>query len=222
MAYYYTNNKYFQRKLDRELSIEGLIQGGKNEDEERGEEVLHFLLRNQKNFKKPKHQKISENDLTRSDFLGKVLQDYNEILEQITKDLTEKKNDGKRYLRTRAKFQINQDMIYTKDSLLGTFGYETSISESTVPNLDVIDLRNPAHIKALLPLKIEFDPNNDLSFIILDLEESINETLNECEKIIVEMVRDGFLVKEIAEEMGITYKQAQYRIRKIIKKISEF
>lgn len=222
MAYYYTDNSYFQRKMDRELSIEAITEGLKNEEEKRGEEILHFLIRNQKNQKKLKKQKILMEDLERDDFLGTILREYNEALQQITEDLKEKKDDGKRYLRTRASYQIKQDMIYTKDSLEGVFGYNTRPMESTVPNLNVIDLSNPAHVKALINLRIDFDPSSDLSFILLDLEEVIQKVLDKNEKFIVEMLRDELQVKEIAEILEITYKQAQYKIRKIIEKVANY
>lgn len=211
--------------MNRELSIESITEGTKNSttnEEERGEEVLHFLIRKEKNHKKLKKQIISKSDLLRDDFLGQVLRDYNEFLEQLTRDLKEKKGDGKRYLRTRAKHQVKNDMLYTKDSLTGTFGYQVTNSDSTVPDLDIIDLKNPDHVKALLSLRVEFDPNNDLSFIILDLEEIIQKALDDEERLVVERLRDELQINEIAEMLHITYKQTQYKIKKIIKKIAEF
>jgi len=118
--------------------------------------------------------------------------------------------------------QIKDDMVYAKDSLLGTFGYNSNPTETTISDLDSIDMKNPVHVKALLSLRVKFDPNNELSFIILDLDDVIQKVLNDDEKMIVEMLRDDFQVKEIASELDITYKSCQYRIRKITEKLASF
>lgn len=222
MAKYFYDSETLDKRMNRELSIEALTEGKKENDEERGEEVLHLLIRKEKNHKKPKKQIISESDLLRDDFFGQVLRDYNEFLEQLTNDLKEEKGDGKRYLRSRAKYQVKNDMLYTKDSLTGTFGYQVTNSDSTVPDLDIIDLKNLDHVKALLSLRVEFDPNNDLSFIIMDLDEIIEKALDDDEKFVVDALRDDFQITEIAEATGRTFKQMQYKIRKIREKIANF
>lgn len=223
MAYFYTDNDYFQKKMNRELSLEGLAKliNDENESNE-NEDAIHFLIRGEKNQKKLKKQQVGDADLKREDALGQVLRDYNELLKTITRDLKEEKEDGKRFIRTRIKGQVKDDMNYAKDSFLGTFGYHVNDMPSSIPNLDSIDLNNSVHVKSLLPLKMEFDPNNELSFIILDLEEVIQKTLNDEEKLLVEMLRDQFQIKEIAMEMNLTFKQAQYRIKKICQKISNY
>jgi len=112
-------------------------------------------------------------------------------------------------------------MIKSKDSFLGVFGYRTYIQESSVPDLDRIDMSNPSHVKVLLPMNIQFDPNNEMSFVILDLNEVIERSLDDEEKLIVDMLRDEFQIKEIAEELEMNYKNLQYKIRKITEKIAK-
>lgn len=220
--YFYTGDD-LEKKMARELSFEGLTEGKKNNDDEgKGEEFIHFLVRNQQNHKKQKKQQIKKSDLLREDLLGQILNDYQAALDHIRADLKEKKNDGNRFIRTQNVYGIKQDMIYSKDSLLGTFGYETHPMESTVPDLDVIDLSNPVHVKALLPMRVEFDPNNDLSFIIFDLEEIIQQVLDKDEILVVEMLRDQLQIKEICEMIDLTYKQTQYKIQKITRKIVNY
>lgn len=206
-----------KKRMAKEMSIEQLTEGN---DRESNYDMLHFLIRNQKNYKKPKQQKITAKDLQRDDLLGRVLQDYDRARELHRERLND--GDGTKFLRSRAIYQINQDMIYTKGSMLGVFGYHTFPQESTIPDLDTIDLSNPAHVKVLLPMHIEFDPNNELSFIFLDLEELIEKALIEEEKLVVDMLRDQFSIKEIAETIGLNYKQTQYKIRKISEKVAHF
>ena len=220
--YFYTENRYFDKLLNREQSLDSIYEkanSASDGDLDIGD-VIHFLVRNQKNEKKIMKQSVKSGDLKRDDLLGQVLRDYNESLEYHRAKLND--NDGTRYKHSMAIKQIKDDMVYAKDALLGTFGYNSNPTESPFSDLDAIDMKNPVHVKALLPLKIKFDPNNELSFIILDLDEVIQKALDDDEKMIVEMLRDEFQVKEIAAAFDITYKSCQYKIRKITEKIASF
>ncbi|MFI8708475.1 hypothetical protein ACIGHG_15670 [Bacillus sp. NPDC077411] len=219
MGKYWYDNDELTKRINRDVSLESLTEAQDEDGKEMGMEVLHFLIRNQKNHKKRKIQVIRQKDLDRQDLLGQVLRDYQDGINHLKKDF--RKDDGKKFVRSRAIGQMKQDMIYSKDALDGIFGYRTAVKESTVPNLSVIDLKNPAHVKVLLPMNMEFDPNNDLSFIFLDLEELI-QNLNDDEKLVVDMLRDERNVSEIAQVLDITYKACQYKIRKICEKIAGF
>lgn len=217
MARFYTGEE-LEKRMNKELSIESIIEGSRTEENDGGEEILHYLIREQKNYKKAKKQTITKDDLERDDLLGEVLREYQVGLDQIRKDIHVK--DGKKFLRSRAIYQIKNDMTYTKDVLKGTFGYHTHPVESTEYDLDFIDFTNPVHVKALLPLKMEFNPQQELSIILLDFQEVIERTdLTETERLIIEMMRDNMKNVDIGIEFGMNPTQIHRAIAKIVKKI---
>lgn len=217
MARYYTEEE-LEKRMNKELSIESIIAGSRTEENDGGEEILHYLIREQKNYKKTKKQTITKGDLERDDLLGEVLREYQLGLDQIRKDVHVK--DGKKFLRSRAIYQIKNDMTYTKDVLKGTFGYNTHPLESTEYDLDFINFANPVHVKALLPLKMEFNPQQELSIILLDFQEVIERTdLTETERLIIEMMRDNMKNIDIGIEFGMNPTQIHRAIAKIVKKI---
>ncbi|UDY80675.1 hypothetical protein [Geobacillus phage GR1] len=221
---FHTDPKYFQKKMDREMSIESMT---KMKDGNHSELVIHFLKRDEKNFKKSKTQKITVEDLNRKDELGRILRDYKKLEDFTTSELKKKESNYNRYLLTKVKGQLSEDMIYTKDSFLGVFGYDLkAFSESTKYNFDVFDFTNKNHllgtyveverknkktgkiekkkeyVKGLLYFKPDFDPNNELSFVLKDLQETIDKAnLTETEKFVLEQVRNGVPKIDIAKSL---------------------
>ncbi|MCM2532146.1 hypothetical protein NDK43_06760 [Neobacillus pocheonensis] len=216
---------YLIKKMNSEVSLEGLASKG-NSGSDNGtlnaDDIIHFLIRNSKNYKVAKGKpKIEAKDYLRNDELGEILRNYKPLLDFATEELRKRKErKHNRYLLTKIKCSVLNDMTDSKGILDGVFGYDACPSESTVYDLSFIDLRNPAHIEALIPLKVEFDPNRDLCLILLDLGTIMEKCLNDEEKLMVAMIRDEFQIKEIAAELGITYKQTQYRLQKIYKKVA--
>lgn len=212
---FYTDSLHFDKKINKELSIESMSGENGNSDN-----VIHFLKRDNKNYKRAKTQKITNKDLKRDDFLGEVLRSY-----QIFKDfLTEEIKKGKeskfnRFTLTKVKNQIENDMIYSKDHLLGVWGYELkSFSESTEPNIDVFDFTNINHlhgvtlekdgrcefIKGLLYLKATDDYMNDFNLILIDLQNLVNKTeLSEEELFILSAIQHGLPKKVVADLLDV-------------------
>jgi len=220
---FHTDAKYFQKKVDREGSIEKITQ---TENGGHEESIIHFLKREDGNSKKEKAQYISMDDLQRDDFLGEVLRSYYPFYEYLTNELKNKNSAHNRYLLTKAKGQVDLDMKYSKDHLLGVFGYDLkTFSETTEPDLDIFDFTNPVHLKGrkitfvgrnrkgqevehevlakgLLYFKPDFDPTNDFSIILTDLEETVNKAgLTSEERFILNGLRDGLTQLEIAEQL---------------------
>lgn len=217
---FHTDAKYFKKKMERESSIEALTE---SDDGSKSEAIIHFLKREGKNQKKGKDQFISKTDLKRTDLLGQVLRDYSSYNDFITAELQKKKKSKfNRYMLTKIKGQLTNDMIYSKDQLLGTWGYDLkTFSESTVPDLDVFDFTNRLHlngttikvkdkkgklknehIKGLLYFKNDFNPDNDFSFILRDLQDTIDKAnLTEMEKYVLEEMRNGASKVEVAEKL---------------------
>jgi|GEM_PF-2913893 len=231
---FHTDLKYFQKKLDRERSVES-ISGA--EDSDHSDLVIHFLKREERNFKKSKKQVITSQDLKRDDLLGQVLRDYKALEDFITNELKKEDSKYNRYLLAKIKGQLSSDMIYCKDALLGVWGYDLKyFSESTKYNVDVFDFTNEFHLKGgvvetesghhlvakgLLFFKPTYDPNNDFDFVLWDLQNTINKAnLTDFEKVVLEMARSGLTQEEIATNLNTYQKKISRTIDIIAKKVA--
>lgn len=213
---FYTDEHQFEKKIRREVSIEGFS----TDSDDSSENVIHFLKRETKNHKKPKTQKILKKDLARDDFLGEVLRSYQAFNEFITEELKKGKNSKhSRFLLSKIKNQIDNDMIYSKDHLLGVWGYDLkAFSESTVLNVDVFDFSNVKHLhgtdleirgkrvfaKGLLYFKPTDDYTDDFNLVLIDLKNLIKRAnLTAIEELILAGVQSGLPKKVVAEMLNV-------------------
>ena len=147
------DEEYLKQKINREKGFFGDDEDRRSEENVSNEDEILEL--NKSNYKLEKKQEIKPSDLKRDDDIGKVLSDYNKMLKNISLKLKEGKTDNKRYIFTRQKQLIKDDMLLTKDLLLHVHGYKLRyFDESTKPNYDLIDFKNEKH---LLGKKIQYD-----------------------------------------------------------------
>lgn len=214
---FHTDEQYFNKKIHRENSIEGMSTGT-NEDN-----VIHFLLNSKKNYKKSKTQIITTKDLLRGGMIGAVLNGYNDELQRISGRLKKGvDNSGKRYLLTRTSGQIKDDMIIVKDQLLGTFGYNSNASESSKCDLEFIDFTNEKHIEALLRITCEFEPNKDLAYIVLAYEQLAKESgLTPHERHVFSLFRQNLKNNEIAPILNVTNQHVTKMSHVIARKLAK-
>ncbi|MGG1916027.1 hypothetical protein ABFY54_28905 [Priestia megaterium] len=230
---FHADPKYFQKKVDRENSISAVSA----ENEEHEENIIHFLKGEEPNHKKDKTQKITSADLEREDEVGRILSEYHSFSEYVSNELKNPDTKFNRFLLTKIKGQLENDMIYTKDHLLGVWGYKLkAFSESTEYDVDVFDFTNELHLKGdviktesgkgiiakgLMFFKPEFDPNNDFSFILMDLENTIAKAeLTEEEQYILNETRNGSTQEEIADDLGTYQMKISRALDKIARKIA--
>jgi DNA-binding CsgD family transcriptional regulator len=230
---FYTDTDYFKSKMNREPSIENLTNIDNIDCQET---IIHFFKREEKNYKKAKDQKITAADLKKTDDLGEILREYNEFLEFVSDELRNKNQKNKRYVLTNTKHSLEEDMIYCKNHLLGVFGYEIkSTNETTKYDLDVFDFTNELHLKGtiiqssngkpivakgLIYLKKDFNPEDEMSYVLIDLQRVIDRAgLTNFEKDVLELLRNGWNNIEIAKEFDVNHVKIYRTIRGIIKKI---
>ncbi|MDG0860305.1 hypothetical protein, partial [Staphylococcus equorum] len=150
---FHTDEKYFRKKVEREQSIE---QMAKTENGDHENTVIHFLKKDDSNFKKEKIQTISVNDIKTDKnnneedikYVVSVINDYKDFYDRVTDKLINKDADVNRYLLTKVKGQLTEDIIYSKDHLLGVFGYDlrNGQKEDSKPSLDIFDFTDWSHI----------------------------------------------------------------------------
>ena len=245
---FYRDKTEFKLRTKKEESLNGKLQFASSKVDtdkaDNDERVIDFLLKSGENSKKSKAQKIFKKDLEEDSYCGEVLREYQCFIDDIErklKDIKINKNNspykGKRYLLTKAKKDLHYDMIYCKTHLRGTFGEKLKcpLQESTCPDWDKFDWHEKSHIKALLFMQCEYEPQEDLAYMILDLEHIIKELKKEVynnelkkisftnnEVIVVDYVRRGYSITEIKNIMRVSQQRVSQIVDNIVMKIQEY
>lgn len=218
---FYYDEVAFKRAINKDVKYD-----------DKGPEVIDFLLANQSNYKKAKDQKITAADLRRNDYLGEVLRDYQTYIDTLNN------SDLQAYRRNRLKGEVQRDMILAKDALSRVHGYSLRyFSESTSPNLEVFDFADFNQLKGytvegvdphytkvdgLLRMKFNGDFQYDFQCILYDLEILIEKTkLTERERECLNYFRNGLTNTKIGDILNITSQSVGQSIDSAIKKVNQ-
>ncbi|WWT40264.1 hypothetical protein [Staphylococcus phage PT1-4] len=218
---FYYDESEFMRAINKDVKYD-----------DKGQEVIDFLLANQSNYKKAKDQKITAADLNRNDVVGEVLRDYKSYIDILDN------SDMQAYRRNRIKGEVQRDMILAKDALLRVHGYNLRyFSESTQPNLEVFDFADfnqlkgytmegvesrYAKVDGLLRMKFNGDFQNDFQCILYDLDTLIDKTkLTEKERECLNYFRNGLTNTKISDILGIDHSVISRNIDRAIKKVNK-
>jgi hypothetical protein len=216
--FYYDENS-FRRALNKDVKYDS-----------KEPEVIDFLLANQSNYKKAKDQKITAKDLRREDWKGSVLRDYNTYIDVLNNYPISD------YRRNKIKGEVQRDMILVKD--YGVHGYNLRyFSESTAPNLEVIDFVDFNQLKGysvdgvdphyskvdgLLRMKFNGDFQNDFQCILYDLDVLIlNTEMTDRERECLNYFRNGLTNVKISDIIGVDEKSIRRSIDSAIKKVNK-
>ena len=218
---FYYDESEFMRAINKDIKYD-----------DKGQEVIDFLLANQSNYKKAKDQKITAADLNRNDVVGYVLRDYQSYIDTLDN------SDMQAYRRNRLKGEVQRDMILAKDALLRVHGYNLRyFSESTKPDLEVFDFADfnqlkgytmegvesrYAKVDGLLRMKFNGDFQNDFQCILYDLDTLIDKTkLTEKERECLNYFRNGLTNTKISDILGIDHSVISRNIDRAIKKVNK-
>ena len=218
---FYYDESEFMRAINKDIKYD-----------DKGQEVIDFLLANQSNYKKAKDQKITAADLNRNDVVGDVLRDYKSYIDTLDN------SDMQAYRRNRLKGEVQRDMILAKDALLRVHGYNLRyFSESTKPNLEVFDFVDFNQLKGysvdgvdphyskvdgLLRMKFNGDFQNDFQCILYDLDILIEKTkLTDRERECLNYFRNGLTNVKIGDIINITSQSVGQSIDSAIKKVNK-
>ena len=218
---FYYDESEFMRAINKDIKYD-----------DKGQEVIDFLLANQSNYKKAKDQKITASDLNRNDVVGEVLRDYKSYIDTLDN------SDMQAYRRNRIKGEVQRDMILAKDALLRVHGYNLRyFSESTQPNLELFDFADFNQLKGysvdgvdphyskvdgLLRMKFNGDFQNDFQCILYDLDILIEKTkLTDRERECLNYFRNGLTNVKIGDIINITSQSVGQSIDSAIKKVNK-
>lgn len=149
-------------------------------------------------------------------------------IEEIEKYILSKYK-GRRQILLKIKSSMKYDMEYCVVHLRGIFGENPKnlLQDSTCPNWDKFDWHNPSHIKELLFLIKEFEPQDDVAYLVLDLEMIIEKMkkdnkFTKNESLVVDLIRGGYKIKEIKDELNLSQPRVSSIVKNIVKKITNF
>src|SRR5699024_2442323 len=218
---FYYDESEFMRAINKDIKYD-----------DKGQEVIDFLLANQSNYKKAKDQKITAADLNRNDVVGEVLRDYQSYVDLLNN------SNMQAYRRNRLKGEVQRDMILAKDALLRVHGYNLRyFSESTKSDLEVLDFADFNQLKeysvdgddlhyskvdGLLRMKFNGDFQNDFQCILYDLDILIEKTkLTDRERECLNYFRNGLTNVKIGDIINITSQSVDQSIDSAIKKVNK-
>ena len=216
---FHNRRERFSNYMNRE-SV-SMNQNGKSINIVDSDNIVHALMAKKKNSRKPKIQKILPQDLKRKDIVGEVLRDYQVFLDHIERKLHEEQDKNwRKYSRQR--YLVQQDMIDAKNMLSGVWGFNISVSESHVPDLNIFDFTDYDTVRYLLDYPCpSVDFEEEMWIVWQDFMETVKKAgLTKEEAKIVCCLQQNWRIQEISDELGIKYASLyQTVIPRIVKKI---
>lgn len=220
---FYVDETEFRLRTNKEQLFENVA----SDNDISSENIIHFLLsKNNENYKTASTISVTAKDIHSDGLCGEVLSQYNELLAHVDKQIKNPDDEykGKRYILTKAKRDLLDDMVIAKTQLKGIIKPKHVLKDSTEINWDSFSWGNRAHVKELLTVQTKFHPENDLSFILLDLEMLVdsmikNNKLSKSEIKVYKMLRQGMKNNEIADELQVRRTYVSNTIAVVTKKV---
>jgi hypothetical protein len=212
---FYADEEAFNKAVNKEPNIDGM---GNPTDTEN---IIHFLKKENRNYKLPKNQRILKNDYVKDEELGIVLSDYADYLEKVTNELNNH-NDSllSRFTLSGISGSVKQDMIDSKNILLGSFGFKTKSEESCVIDWNQIDFTNKKHSRAMLYMNPGKRADEDLEYIIEDFNKLLKKAKpTKLQRDIIVHMRENKGTTEIGNELNITKQRVEKNIAMLVKRI---
>ena len=177
-----------------------------DEDEKSNEVFPIFQL--PKNFKKVKDLKFNKEDLEKYPQMKDYYDFYNYLKEE-SKRLWNCKNLSKEDLIKRNKIkkllpEVKKDMMEVKKQLEMPIIWKAPLKDNGCPDYDMLDMFDTSAIKELLRVKKEVDLQDDLSCILVDLDNLIKKiNFTNKQKDVLELWRKGMETNVIADELNV-------------------
>ena len=213
---FYTNEELFRKEV-KEKKIGDLSGDNNNEDE-----IIDFLIKKCKNFKKEIKQVITYDDL--EDESLACLQDYENAifklkdaisnLKKINKDVIKQRKLGSHIIK------MKEDQILCKDFIKGTIYFKQPLPDSNKIDWDKFDFSDKKHALALLSMSFKGNFSEDLYCLLYDMENLINScNFTSSEKIIIMLLRKNITQQHMGEILKVSQPTINYMINKIVNKI---
>lgn len=209
----YTSEELFKRACQEFNVVNGVVKanGGldmKYEEEgNKGVEAFPFFQL-PKNYKKVKDLKFEKEDLEKYPPMKDYYEFYNYLKEE-SKRLWGTKNLSKEEMVRRGKIkkllpEIKKDMIDVKKQLQMPIIWKSPLKDNGGADYDLLDMFDKEVVKELLRVHKGVDLQDDLSCILVDLENLINKIeFTDKQRKVLELWSNGLATGEISKKLNV-------------------
>ena len=206
----YTSEELFNRACKEYNVINSVAKANGGLDMNYGEKIIEAfpIFQLPKNFKKVKDLKIEKKDLEKYPPM-KDYTDFYEYLKEESKRLWNTKGLSKEDMVRRSKIkkvlpEIKKDIIEVKKQLQMPIIWKAPLKDNGGADYDELDMFDKNVIKMLLQIHKQIDLQNDLSCILVDLDNLINNIkFTERQYEVLELWRNGLTIENISKELYV-------------------
>ena len=206
----YTSEELFNRACREYNVINSVAKANGGLDMNYGEKIIEAfpIFQLPKNFKKVKDLKIEKKDLEKYPPM-KDYTDFYEYLKEESKRLWNTKGLSKEDMVRRSKIkkvlpEIKKDIIEVKKQLQMPIIWKAPLKDNGGADYDELDMFDKNVIKMLLQIHKQIDLQNDLSCILVDLDNLINNVeFTERQYEVLELWRNGLTIENISKELYV-------------------
>ena len=206
----YTSEELFNRACREYNVINSVAKANGGLDMNYGEKIIEAfpIFQLPKNFKKVKDLKVEKKDLEKYPPM-KDYTDFYEYLKEESKRLWNTKGLSKEDMVRRSKIkkilpEIKKDIIEVKKQLQMPLIWKAPLKDNGGADYDELDMFDKNVIKMLLQVHKQIDLQNDLSCILVDLDNLINNVeFTERQYEVLELWRNGLTIENISKELHV-------------------
>ena len=206
----YTSEELFNRACREYNVINSVAKANGGLDMNYGENVSEAfpIFQLPKNFKKVKDLKVEKKDLEKYPPM-KDYTDFYEYLKEESKRLWNTKGLSKEDMVRRSKIkkilpEIKKDIIEVKKQLQMPIIWKAPLKDNGGADYDELDMFDKNVIKMLLQIHKQIDLQNDLSCILVDLDNLINNVeFTKRQYEVLELWRNGLTIENISKELHV-------------------
>ena len=206
----YTSEELFNRACREYNVINSVAKANGGLDMNYGENISEAfpIFQLPKNFKKVKDLKVEKKDLEKYPPM-KDYTDFYEYLKEESKRLWNTKGLSKEDMVRRSKIkkilpEIKKDIIEVKKQLQMPIIWKAPLKDNGGADYDELDMFDKNVVKVLLQVHKQVDLQDDLSCILVDLDNLINKIkFTERQYEVLELWRNGLTIENISKELHV-------------------
>ena len=222
----YTSEELFNRACREYNVINSVAKANGGLDMNYGENILEAfpIFQLPKNFKKVKDLKVEKKDLEKYPPM-KDYTDFYEYLKEESKRLWNTKGLSKEDMVRRSKIkkilpEIKKDIIEVKKQLQMPIIWKAPLKDNGGADYDELDMFDKNVVKELLQVHKQVDLQDDLSCILVDLDNLINNVeFTKRQYEVLELWRNGLTIENISKELHVKENTVSITLNRAIDSI---
>ena len=222
----YTSEELFNRACREYNVINSVAKANGGLDMNYGENILEAfpIFQLPKNFKKVKDLKVEKKDLEKYPPM-KDYTDFYEYLKEESKRLWNTKGLSKEDMVRRSKIkkilpEIKKDIIEVKKQLQMPIIWKAPLKDNGGADYDELDMFDKNVVKMLLQVHKQVDLQDDLSCILVDLDNLINNVeFTKRQYEVLELWRNGLTIENISKELHVKENTVSITLNRAIDSI---